>query len=326
MLSAVVLSLLLSTQAHAQERSELRIAEQFGLQYLPFTIMKQQHLIEQEAVRAGLPEPHIVWSQFNGGAIMNDALLSDSLDIASSGTTPVITAWDKTRTNVRIRALAAVSGLDYELVTRNPGVHGIQDFTESDRIALPAAKVSFQSVILQMAAERAWGPGQQYRLDALTISMSHPDAVAALSNARGEVTSHFSSPPFQQQEARLTGVHKVLSSFDVVGPHSALLAYATTRFHDANPRTVRAFLAALRRADAFIHDDPHAAAALYVAAEHSSVPPELIEAVLRDPRSQFAAEPENVTAFLAFMGRIGSIKAAQDAWPSLFFPEVSTPP
>ena len=45
----------------------------------------------------------------------------------------------------------------------------IKDFTEKDKIALPAVKVSVQAVTLQMAAEKAFGEGQQDKLDALTV-------------------------------------------------------------------------------------------------------------------------------------------------------------
>ena len=42
----------------------------------------------------------------------------------------------------------------------------IKDFTEKDRIALPAVRVSIQAVVLQMAAEKVFGKGQEHKLDA----------------------------------------------------------------------------------------------------------------------------------------------------------------
>ena len=61
-------------------------------------------------------------------------------------------------------------------------------FSDKDRIAMPAVKVSIQAVTLQMAAEQEFGQGQHGRLDHLTVSMSHPDATAALLSGRSEVT------------------------------------------------------------------------------------------------------------------------------------------
>ena len=52
------------------------------------------------------------------------------------------------------------------LNTINPNVKTIKDFTEKDRIALPAVRVSMQAVILQMAAEKVFGEGQEHKLDA----------------------------------------------------------------------------------------------------------------------------------------------------------------
>lgn len=317
-----LLLVLLLLHGAAARATEVRIAEQFGIPYLPLLVMKQQHLLEAEAVRAGLPAPTVTWSQFGNGAAMNDALLSGSLDIAASGTTVVITLWDRTRANLKVRALAAVSGIPYKLVTTDPAIHSIRDFTERDRIALPAAKVSFQAVLLQMAAEREWGPGQQGRLDPLSVSLSHPDAMVALLGGRSGVTAHFGNPPFQELELARPGTHAILSSFDVVGPHSALLAYAGTRFHDANPGLVRAFVAALDDACRFITAHPHEAAELYAASERSGATVPQIEAVLRDPDTHFAVRPRGIEPFLAFQHRIGTIKQQPDRWEDLFFPEV----
>lgn len=52
------------------------------------------------------------------------------------------------------------------------------DLGEKDRIALPAVKVSFQAVMLQMAAAKEFGDANYARLDALTVSMAHPDGLA----------------------------------------------------------------------------------------------------------------------------------------------------
>lgn len=308
--------------ARADEAREVRIALQFGVAYLPFIVMRQQRLLEQAAVRAGLPEPLVTWAQFSGGAAMNDALLSNSLDIASAGTPPMLTLWDRSRANLRVRALAAISGMPYKLVTNNPAVHSIRDLSERDRIALPAVKVSLQSVILQMAAEREWGPGEHGRLDPLTVGLSHPDAYIALTGRRSEISAHFANPPFQDQALLLPGIRSVLDSFDVAGPHSALLAYATTRFREANPRTVRAFLDALDHANALIRTEPRHAAELYVSAERSPAPVAMIEALLRDPRTRFRAQPEGLDAFIGFQHRVGVLKHKPDTWREVMFPDV----
>ena len=91
------------------------------------------------------------------------------------------------------------------LNTRNPNVKTLKDFTDKDKIALPAVKVSVQAVTLQMAAEKVFGEGQHGKLDALTVSMSHPDAQTALLSGQSEITAHFGSPPFQYQQFEAAG-------------------------------------------------------------------------------------------------------------------------
>src|SRR3569833_3790820 len=90
-LAAVMLSL----QPAAAEVSEIRLARQPGLSYLPLAVMEHEKLIEKHAAAAGLKDIQVKWSRFAAGNVMNDALQSGSLDIASGGVAPLITLWDK---------------------------------------------------------------------------------------------------------------------------------------------------------------------------------------------------------------------------------------
>ena len=71
--------------AHA-EVDTVRIAKQFGLGYLPLTMMEEQKLFEQQARKQGL-DIKVEWLRLSAGAPMNDAILSGSLDFASGGAT-----------------------------------------------------------------------------------------------------------------------------------------------------------------------------------------------------------------------------------------------
>ena len=79
----------LSSQALA-EAAEIRIAQQYGVSYLPTLIVEHQNLVEKQAKAAGLGEVKVTWAKFAGANVMNDALLSSSLDIASAGAPPAI--------------------------------------------------------------------------------------------------------------------------------------------------------------------------------------------------------------------------------------------
>jgi NitT/TauT family transport system substrate-binding protein len=305
------------------EVGEVRVAQQFGISYLAFDVIKSERLFEDEARKAGIPETRLVWSQFAAGNAMNEALLSGSLDIASGGVGPLITLWSKTRGRQDAKAMAALTSMPNVLVTTNPAVKTLKDFTERDRVALPAVKVSIQAVTLQMAAEQQFGDGQWGRLDPLTVSMSHPDAAAALLSGGSDVTAHFTSAPFYYRELEDKRVHQVLSSDDVLGgPSTFNLVWTTRAFHDGNPKAYRAFLAALERGNAFIRENPHRAAAIYVSEQKSKLPPEFIEKILADPVNVFTTQPQQVMKYAAFMQKAGAIEQRPASWQDLFFPEI----
>jgi NitT/TauT family transport system substrate-binding protein len=300
----------------------VRLAKQFGISYLPLTIMEDKKLLEEQAKKLGV-EVRTEWLQLSAGSPMNEALISGNLDFASGGVGPLLTIWSRTRSNLKVKGVAAINSMPIWLTTINPDVKTIKDFTENDRIALPAVKVSIQAVTLQMAAEQAFGPGQHGRLDTLTVSMSHPDGMAAMMSGRSEVTGHFTSAPFQYQELADPRVRKVVDSYDVLGgPHTFNVVWASTRFRDENPKIVEAFVAALDEAMKFINANRKEAAEIWVRAENSRMPAAEAERIIRLPENEWTMTPKKVMAYADFMSRNGLIPARPESWKDLFFPEV----
>jgi NitT/TauT family transport system substrate-binding protein len=307
--------------AHA-ELSELNVAQQYGIGYLPLMIMEDQKLIEKHAKAAGV-DVQVGWAKFAGGNVMNDALLSNSLQFASGGVGPLVTLWAKTRGNLDVKAVSAINSMPLYLTTRNAEVKTIKDFTARDKIALPAVKVSIQAVTLQMAAEKAFGEGQQNKLDPLTVSMSHPDAQTALLSGQSEITAHFSSPPFQYQQLEKPGIRRVLSSYEVLGgPATFNTVWTTTKFRTENPKLYAAFVAALDEATAVINKDKRAAAETYLRVSKDKASVESILKMLNDPEIVYTTTPQNVMKYVDFMNKIGSIKARPESWKDLFFPNI----
>jgi len=306
--------------ANADGEKQIRVARQPGLSFLPLMVMEEQGLIERHARLLGVGDIQVVWSRFNSGSAMIDAALSDNLDVAASGVPPLITIWARTRGNVDVKGIAALNSIPLTLNTTNPKMRSIDDIGEGDKIAIPAVKVSVQAAILQMAAAKRWGQDQYTRLDRYTISMSHPDGAVALLSGRSEVTAHMSGPPFQNQELEDPRVHKVFSSYDVVGgPATTNVVWATQKFFDGKPRLYRAFLAAITEAQEIINRDFKAAAQLYVRADKSKLAPEFVERILADPNLRFTIVPENTMRFADFMYTIGTIKVRPESWRDLFF-------
>ena len=310
---------LLAAAAARGEMSEINVAQQYGIGYLPLMIMEDQKLIEKHAKAAGL-DVKVGWAKFAGGNVMNDALLSNSLQFASGGVGPLVTMWARTRGNLDVKAVSAINSMPLYLNSRNPAVKTIMDFTEKDKIALPAVKVSIQAVTLQMAAEKAFGEGQQNKLDALTVSMSHPDAQAALLSGASEITAHFSSPPFQYQQLEKPGIHTVLNSYEVLGgPATFNVVWTTSKFRNDNPKLYDAFVKALDEATAIINRDKKAAAETYLRLSRVKDTVADILAMLNDPDIVYTTTPQNVMKYVNFMFKVGSIKVRPDSWKDLFF-------
>lgn len=313
--------LLTAAMASRAEVSELRIAQQYGISYLPLMILEDQKLVEKHAKAAGIPDLKVSWSKFAGGNVMNDALLSGSLHFASGGVGPLVTLWAKTRGNYDVRAAAAMNSMPLYLTTRNPDVKTLKDFTAKDKIALPAVKVSIQAVTLQMAAEQAFGEGQQNKLDPLTVSMSHPDGQTAMLSGASEITAHFSSPPFQYQQLRNPSIRKVISSYEVLGgPATFNLVWTTAKFREENPKVYESFLKAFEEAIAMINKDKKWAAENYLRISKDKDSLENILQMLNDPDIVYTTTPNNVMKYVDFMHKIGSIKVKPESWKEMFFP------
>lgn len=317
-LGGVVLSPASSARA---EVAELKIAKQYGISYLPLMLMEADQLIEKHARVAGLPDLKVGWTTFGGGSAMNDAILSNSLHFASGGVAPLATIWARTRGNIEVRCVTAMNSMPIYLTTRNPDVKSLRDLGDKDRIALPAVKVSMQAITLQMAAEKAFGPGRHGELDRLTVAMAHPDGQAALLAGSTEITGHFSAPPFQYQQLKQPGVRRLLSSYEVLGgPATFTVVWATAKFRQENPKAYAAFVAAFSEATQAINADKRGMAARYLTIANdrkSSV--EDIAAMLLDPEIDFTMTPKNTMKYVEFMHATGSIKQKPDSWKDLCF-------
>jgi NitT/TauT family transport system substrate-binding protein len=304
----------------AQAQTTVRIAKQFGISYLPLTIMEHKQVLEEHGRRLGL-DLKSEWVQFVSGAPMNEAILSGNLDFASGGVGPLLTIWGKTRGNIGVKGVAALNSMPLYLNTINPKVKSIADFSNSDRIALPAVKISIQAITLQMAAEKAFGPGQHGKLDPLTVSLSHPDGMAAMLGGRSEITAHFTSAPFMYQELDDKRVERVLSSYDVLGgPHTFNVVWANTKFITDNPKVVEAFIAALDDVMQQIAKDPAAAAAMWVKAENSKLSVDYVERLIRLSENEWTMVPKKIMAYADFMHRVGTLPVKPANWQDVFFP------
>lgn len=308
-------------QHAAAEVDDFKVAQQFGIGYLPLTVMQEMKLIEKHLQTAGLGGTKVSWTTLGAGASMNDALLSGSLHIASGGVPPFLFLWARTHDNLKVKAVAALCSMPLLLVTSNPKVKTIRDFTQKDRISIAGAGSSVQTIVLQMAAAQAFGDSSYGKLNSLLVNLPHPTGLQALLSGK-EIDAYMSSPPFQYQALQKPGIHIVLNSYDVMkGPATFLVAWTTSKFHDENPKTYAAFWTAYQEAVQFINGNKRAAAEIYVKATKDKSGVDAILKMLNDPEIKITTTPENIMKYHDFMNKVGTLKQKASSWKDLFFPE-----
>ena len=321
--AAITACVLALAAPHANaEVSEIKIARGFGIGYLALMVMEQNKLVEKHVQAQGLKEVAVSWQTLGAGTVMNDALLSGSLHFAAGGVPPFLTLWGRTRGNLDVKAVGALSSMPLFLNTRDAAIKSIRDYSDKNKIALAGPKSGIHAIVLQMAVAREFGDANFSKLDPLTVNFAHPDGMAAFLSG-GEITSHFTSPPFQYLELERAGVRTVLNSYDVLGgPATFLVVWATGKFRDENPKSYAAFAAALEEATDWINRDKRAAAELYLRVSKDKDTVEGLLKLMNDPAFRFTLAPENTMKFADFMFKIGTIKQKAASWKDLFFPNV----
>jgi NitT/TauT family transport system substrate-binding protein len=325
LIAAVVIAI---APAVAQaEVTELKIplgAGGFG--FLPLHMMQKYNLIEKYAEEAAL-KVTVSWPNIGGPAVMNDALLSGSAHFISAGPPAFLTLWDRTRGNVSVKSIAAISSMPMRLNARVAQLKSLDQITGDKKIAVTAVKVSIPSIIMQMYAEKKYGRDQVFRFDPSTVTMAHPDALIAVTSGNAEIVGHWASAPFDQRELKDPTIHTVMNSDDVMGGSTTFtMMSTTTRFQAENPKLTAAVLKALKAAQKMIAEDKrNAAAVLLESMGGKGWSVDELVAILNDPGTKYTLRPENVLKYGAFMNEIGSLKNKPTSISDLFFdtPEIA---
>ena len=328
-LAAAVLGLLAfsSLPASGQTAKELRIGVQFGLGYLPLYVANDAGFFAQRMREQGLEPVPVNFVHVAGAPQINDGLLSGNLEIGGGGYTAMMVFCERTRArgDSQFLGVTALSSVPYELFTVNPNLKSLKDLDRAkDKIGVPSARVSVPAVYLQMAAEQLFGVGMHGVLDELTMSLAQPDGVISLLSGGGVVNGYLLAPPFSQQVTGKPNVRKVWSSNELFGsPATALVTWTTVKFRRDNPKLFAAIIAATRDAISLIAQDPKRAAEIYIRAESSKLPLDLLAQVLADQANlRFTLAPEQSGKIAGFLARTGSLKQASLSWKDFFFPEI----
>lgn len=289
------------------ETGEVRVAQQFGLLYVPIQVVQELGLIEKHAKAMGLKAPEVKMLTISGGANVQKALLANQVDFGALGVGPILKLWGKSEG--RYKSAFTVSDMPLKLITNDPAVKTVDDYLKvtDHKIATPAAKVSIQAVTLQIYANQKWGDPN--KLDHLVVSMKHPSALAAVLSGGQSVKSHFATLPYSYQELQSGKAHMVLSSYDFMGgPHSVLSMGVSEQFQKDNPKTYDAVVAAYIESFKWIKANPEKAVDIFIKYTKSKIEKKDLLAMIGDPKEiSYSEVPQHTKKFADFLGNIGDI-------------------
>ncbi|HVC53877.1 MAG TPA: hypothetical protein VND87_17795 [Stellaceae bacterium] len=320
-MAGILASLVLAAaRPAAAETNEIRIARQYSLAQLPLMIIEKRKLIERQAEIMGLGAVKVTWMPpGKRGAV--DMLLDGQVDLAPVGIGRFIIAHDrKIGTPEELGGLAALAQVPYVLVTRNPSIKTILDFTDKDRIAVPASKTSGPALMLEMAAAQEWGIKHFDKLDPLVRARSDDEASFEMRTGQSEIDAHFSRSPDVDDELGTETIHRVMDSYDIAGPHTAEVLVTRRQFAQSNPKLCVAIFAALQEADELIRKNRGEAAELYVSmVGEDNISVEDFTDLIGDPDVAFTPAPAGIGHLADFMAQIHRIAHRPNSWKDLFF-------
>ncbi|KAA3619014.1 MAG: ABC transporter substrate-binding protein [Proteobacteria bacterium] len=317
------LAMLVSGNALAEQDS-VRIVKTPGFSALPVLVMEHDKLFEKHLEKRGLEGVTVEWQRISGGALVNDAVLAGNVDIASGGIGPLATIWSKTKgTALEVKGIGGVTSQPINLNCRNPEIKSITDLNDSEKIALPAVKVSIQAVMLQMASAQEHGMDDYTKYDRYTVSMPSADAIPTLLSGTGAITCHMAAEPHHTIEVSSQKVHTVFNTYEVLGgPHNISLAYTTSRFREENPNIYGAYVDALKEAQQYVTSNKKRASEIYVSMNKEALTAPEIEALLDNENIIFDITPLGTAKTVNFMNQTGALDAKIESWRDMFFPEV----
>jgi len=304
------------------EVPEVRIARQYSMGYLQFNVIEHEKLIQKHAALLGIPEVKVTAFRFNGPTAMNDALLSDSVDIVGGSPNGMFTLWSRARgTPQEVRAISALVTLPYLITSNDPAIQTIADLGRCKKIPVPSVRVSSPAVTIEMAATKLYGIKDFAHFDAATITMSPADATVALLSGSGDINCVVALPPYMQQQLEHPNIHVVANSFDLTGRTTYTVAYTSARFHDRNPKLYQAVYDALAEATELIDKDVRPASRYWIEDGDSKLSVDFVAAAGSGHDVHWTMVPEATMKAADFMAAVGTIKVRPTSWKDYFFPE-----
>ncbi|MGC1778655.1 MAG: hypothetical protein WBB34_11955 [Xanthobacteraceae bacterium] len=305
--------------------NEIRVVGAYGLQFLPTYVAIDQHLIEKQARAMGIADPKVTFNWVSNGGAINDALISGTADVGEVPGPALVLFWSRTKGAQAIRGIVAGSEIPPLLLTVDPRIKTIDDYTDKDRIAMATVKISSYAIMMQMAAAQRYGWDQRNKFDPLSVQLGFAETMAALLSGGTEIKSTVIVPPYDAELLESGKAHEVLSLDDVLGGHGTLNVFSTTEsFHTQSPKAYAATKAALIEAMQFINQHPRAAAEIYLKREPSKHDIGWIVNMLNNKKLvDFTPDPYRFGKLAAFLHKSGVLDSEPASWRDLFFDQAA---
>jgi NitT/TauT family transport system substrate-binding protein len=317
----VLAGLLCGPSLARAEVPEVKIVAQNGSNYLPLFVMQGHKLVEKHLAAKGLSATTVTWTRLAGPSAIVDSFLAGAVHFSGQGVPSTALIWDRTRNGMGAKAVAAMVASNIWLMTRKPELKSLRDLTDKDRIAMPSIKTSSQALFLWSAAEKEFGADQWGKLDYLTVSLPHPDAMVAVLNPAGEITVHAATSPYADLEKK-AGLRAITDLYTVEGgPVTGLNFVTTEQFRTANPKTYEAVVAAYDEAIDWINADKKRAAQFYLDISKEKMSLEDFLPIMLAPDYIFGKTPLGIGKAMGLMFKSGTLKTQAQSWKDMYFPE-----
>ncbi len=308
------------------ETNQVRIVSTPGLAQFPARYAFERKLIAGQAKAQGLGDIKVTYQQVTSGNVVSDLILSANADVGVGGNVPLFTLWDKTRGAQKVRGIMPFSQGHMFLISSDPQIKSLKDYTDKDRIAMTGVRSTTYSMLLQMGSAAAFGWEGRAKLDNITVGMGNDDAMIAMLSGKHEVKSHMTILPHSTMELASGKAHVVMSSKDLLGgPYTFIVAFATEKFKTENPKTYAAIAAGLDEAIQHFNAKPREVAELFKSLEPVKNSVDEIAAMIagKTPDElQFTSTPNSTQRFTEFMVKSGTMKTQPQSWKDLWFENV----
>ncbi|KXG76565.1 putative aliphatic sulfonates-binding protein [Fervidicola ferrireducens] len=270
----------------------IRVAKQFGLVYAPLMVAEKIDFFSKYGLK-------VEWVTLGSGGAVREAMASGKIDAAFMGIPPFLIGWDK---GLDAKIAAGYTVCPIKLVTYDPGIKSLADFKPEHKIALPSPG-SVQHILLAMGLKKQLGDGTA--LDDNLVALPHPDGMQAML-AKKDVTAHFTTPPYLNEELKQPGYHVVLDGFEAYGGEFNFnVLLVTKNYHDHHPVGYAAFVMGLNEAVNWVNQHKKETAELL--APEFNIPEEELYRQLTAQGINFTTAPYGLLGFSEFMKEAGYI-------------------